>query len=101
MKNNYAILFYTFLIAFTFSQVAYAQCSSCDTGNTNSSSSNFVANEARCFTTGTTTISSDITFGGGGSICVASGATLNLGANNYSASGSGTFIKCSAKPYLG
>ncbi|MGJ8759609.1 MAG: T9SS type A sorting domain-containing protein [Polaribacter sp.] len=91
MKNNYAILFYTFLIAFTFSQGAYAQCSSCDAANTNSNNPNFIANEARCFTTGTRTISSDITFEGGGSICVAAGATLNLGANNYSASGSGTF----------
>ncbi|QXP72040.1 T9SS type A sorting domain-containing protein [Polaribacter sp. R2A056_3_33] len=91
MKNNYAILFFTFLIAFTFSQGAYAQCSSCDAANTNSNNPNFIANEARCFTTGTRTISSDITFEGGGSICVAAGATLNLGANNYSASGSGTF----------
>ncbi|UMB53397.1 Ig-like domain-containing protein [Lutibacter sp. A64] len=90
MKKFYVLLYFTFLIAITSSQTAYAQCTGCD-GTNNSTSPIFAANETRCFTTGTTSISSDITFGDGGSICVASDAVLNLGANNYSTSGSGTF----------
>ena len=94
IKNIYAILSFTFLMAITFSEATYAQCTSCDVSDPNiapNTAYTFAAGKTTCFTAGTTTINGDVSFGDGGSICVGSNATLILSANNYSAINSGTF----------
>jgi len=75
-------------------QIGFEQCNSCNVvinNQTITSTYTFLANQLTCFT-GTNSISGDITFGQGGSLCIASEATLNISSNNFSSNGNGVFI---------
>jgi uncharacterized repeat protein (TIGR01451 family) len=77
------IIVWLVLFAFLFEN-GNAQCSCANTlTNSTTSSYTFSANSTTCVT-GTPSLTGDIIFGENASICVESGATLTIGANNYS-----------------
>jgi hypothetical protein len=85
---------FIFLLLFLFSfRVTYSQCANCDILNPSISTSynTFQANKTTCFTSVSTTINTDITFGQKGVLCIAPGATLTIGSNTINANSSHKF----------
>ncbi|TRX40504.1 T9SS sorting signal type C domain-containing protein [Flavobacterium restrictum] len=81
------------LIAFAYIGIVQAQCTGCTSivnNFTSSSNYTFTAGTTTCFT-GTSTINNDITLGNNGLLCVGPGATLNIGANNFTAAATDKF----------